>query len=139
MGKGSGIVVLKKFGDNYKVLCLYGEDKKSIRTYDMTKGTIDKGEDPFDTAIRETYEEAGIRNVKFEWGKKSLDKNSVVMFVATTSDEPVIRPNPKSGVIEHDGFEWNEFSAAYVLMPNYLKPFITWAERISRGEKDVKI
>ena len=29
------------------------------------------------------------------------------MFLAETPDTPEIVANPKSGIIEHDGFEWN--------------------------------
>jgi 8-oxo-dGTP pyrophosphatase MutT (NUDIX family) len=137
--KGAGIVVLKKENDDYRVLCLYEENKKGVRKYDMTKGAIDKGEEPFQTATRETREEAGIKKVKFKWGRAFLNKNGIVMYIATTKDTPKITPNPTSGIIEHDGYEWNSFESAYILMPDYLKPFVTWAESIVKGEKDVKI
>lgn len=139
MPKGSGVVVLKKIDGEYKVLCLFEENKKGLRKYDMTKGTIDKGENPFETAIRETREEAGLEKIKFNWGKVSLETGGIKMFIATTKDTPKIRPNPKSGIIEHDGFEWNSFEVAYILMPDFLKPFITWAESIVQGDKDVKV
>ena len=132
---GSGVVVLGEFDNEYKVLCLYKENKKGIRKYDLTKGKVDKGETEFQAAVRETYEEAGVKNLFFKWGKKSLTKDGITMYVALTTDEPGISKNPESGIYEHDGFEWNYFKAAHILLPDYLKPFVTWAEKISTRGK----
>ena len=62
--KSSGIVVVKDYGDEYKVLCL----KRSDGSYDLTKGQSEEGESLFDTAVRETEEESGISDLRFEWG-----------------------------------------------------------------------
>lgn len=139
MSGGAGVVVVKKIGKEYKVLCLFENKKSDKRKYDLTKGAIDSGEGVFSTATRETYEEAGIRNLKFRWGRCFLKSGGITMFLAETPDTPEIVANPKSGIIEHDGFEWNQFETAYVLMPKYLKPFILWANKIINGELDVKI
>ena len=136
---GAGVVVLKKFGNEYKMLCLYKENKKGIRSYDLTKGKIDKGESDYQTAIRETYEESGIKNLSFEWGNVKLSKDSITMFIASTSDVPKISKNPHSGIYEHDGFEWNSPDVAYVLLPSFLKPFATWTKKIIKGGNHVKI
>jgi len=136
---GAGVVVLKKIENEYKILCLYSENKKGIRKYDLTKGKIDKGESEFETAVRETYEEAGIKNLNFKWGRQNLRKDNIIMFIATTSDTPKILKNPDSGVYEHDGFEWNSPSVAYILLPVFLKPFATWAKKIIEGDNNVKI
>lgn len=136
---GAGVVVLKKFDNEYKILCLYTENKKGIRKYDLTKGKVDKGESEFEAAVRETYEEAGIKNLKFKWGRARLNKDKVTMFIAVTNDMPKILKNPESGDYEHDGFEWNSPDVAYVLLPGFLKPFATWAKKIIKGGKSVKI
>jgi len=135
----AGVVVLKKIKDVYKVLCLYKEDQRGIRKYDLTKGKVDKGESNFQAAVRETYEESGIKNIQFIWGKESLTKDTVTMYVAVTNDEPKISKNPESGILEHDGFEWNDFEVAYILLPDFLKPFIIWAENQTKRSKNVKI
>lgn len=135
----AGIVVLKKFEEEYKVLCLYSENKKGIRKYDLTKGKVDKGETDFQAAIRETYEEAGIKNLRFEWGNVKFHRDTVTMFIAVTDDEPVILKNPESGILEHDGYEWNSFDVAYILLPSFLKPFATWASNTTIGGNHVKI
>jgi len=135
---GAGIVVLKRFGNDYKVLCLYEEKRKTgIRKYDLTKGAVDKGESFIQAAIRETYEESGVKNLNFKWGKRSLEKGKIRMFIAETNDDPKLLKNPKTGNYEHDGFEWNDFDPAFVLMPSYLKPFIKWATKIVNGDKNV--
>ena len=136
---GSGVVVLKKFKNEYKMLCLYCENKKGIRKYDLTKGKVDKGETSFQAATRETYEEAGVKNLDFKWGYKKLEKDSITMFIAVTNDNPAILKNPHSGVYEHDGFEWNNLDVAHVLLPGFLKPFAVWAKKITKGDKNVKI
>ena len=136
---GAGVVVLKKFEDEYKMLCLYSENKKGIRKYDLTKGKIDEGESEFEAAVRETYEEASIKNLKFEWGRARLNKGKIIMFIAVTNDVPKILKNPKSGDYEHDGFEWNSPDVAHILLPGFLKPFAIWAKKIIKGGKSVKI
>tara|TARA_Y100000022_G_scaffold199178_1_gene211057 strand:+ start:459 stop:881 length:423 start_codon:yes stop_codon:yes gene_type:complete len=136
---GAGVVVLKKFKDEYKVLCLYKENKKGIRKYDLTKGKIDKNESSFQAAVRETYEEAGVKNLKFEWGDVSFHRDSITMFIAVTDDNPLILKNPESGIYEHDGCEWNSFDVSYILLPEFLKPFVTWAKKIVEGGRHVKI
>ena len=136
---GAGVVVLKRFKDEYKILCLYSENKKGIRKYDLTKGKVDKGESEFEAAVRETREEANIRNLKFEWGRKKLRKDNIIMFIAVTEDTPKILKNPKSGDYEHDGFEWNSLEVANVLLPGFLKPFAIWAKKTIEGGKSVKI
>ena len=136
---GAGVVVLKEFGDEYKILCLYKENKKGIRKYDLTKGKVDKGESELQTAVRETYEESGVQNLRFEWGNISFNRDSITMFIAVTDDDPSISKNPESGEYEHDGFEWNSIEVSYILLPDYLKPFATWASKIIKGGKHVKI
>ena len=136
---GAGVVVLKRFEDEYKVLCLYKENKKGIRKYDLTKGKVDEGETDFQAAVRETYEEAGISRLNFEWGRVKMHKETITMFIAVTDDEPAISKNPESGIYEHDGFEWNDIDVAYILLPDFLKPFIVWARNKINGGRHVKI
>jgi 8-oxo-dGTP pyrophosphatase MutT (NUDIX family) len=135
----AGIVVLKKIEEEYKVLCLFKENKKGIRKYDLTKGKVDKGETIFKAAIRETYEESGVKNISFKWGKNCLNKDTITMYVAETGDIPKISKNPESGIFEHDGFEWNSFEVAYILLPDFLKPFVIWAENKVKRSNNVKI
>ena len=136
---GAGVVVLKKFEGEYKMLCLYTENKQGIRKYDLTKGKIDKGESEFEAAVRETYEESGIKNLRFKWGRALLSKGKITMFIAVTDDMPKILKNPESGDYEHDGFEWNSIDVSQVLLPVFLKPFAIWAKKIIEGGKNVKI
>lgn len=136
---GAGIVVFKMIEGEYKVLCLYEENDAGIRKYDLTKGSIDKGETALETAIRETYEESGISDLYFRWGKSFLKSGGITMFLAETNDNAIIQKNPVTGKLEHSGFEWNYPDVAYVLMPEYLKPFVSWARDKIKGDKNVKI
>ena len=41
---------------------------RCYRNWDFPKGLVEVGEDPFETARRETVEETSINNLKFSWG-----------------------------------------------------------------------
>ena len=66
---GAGIVVVRKIDGEYKVLGLW-----SRGGYDIPKGHVEEGEGVFDTAIRETEEEASITDLYFKWGNKIFFK-----------------------------------------------------------------
>ena len=117
MINGAGIVVLKR----NKGLC------------DLPKGRVDQGEKPFATALRETKEEAGITKLDFIWGKKSKRLSNLIFFIATTEQTPKITKNPKSGIYEHDSFEWMSIPEAKEKVTNYLNEAIMWAEEVVNG------
>ena len=61
---GAGVILMAYDGDEPKILGLIGDVKhrqKHGATYDLPKGTRDKGESMIRCAIRETYEETGVR------------------------------------------------------------------------------
>ena len=49
---GAGIIVVKKFNNEWKVLGMWARGG-----YDIPKGHIEDGDDVFETALRETKEE----------------------------------------------------------------------------------
>jgi len=64
----AGLVVIQ---DN-KIMLVHPTGSPWWGTYSIPKGAVDKGEDPFETAIRETLEETGIK-IKKKHIDRSLD------------------------------------------------------------------
>jgi len=59
--------------------------------------------------------------------------DSLCVYIAITEQEVEITPNPKSGIIEHLGYEWMDIeSAKNADWCEYLKSAVHWA--ISRLE-----
>lgn len=125
---GAGIVVVRKKKGNWQVLCLIKDGE-----YDLPKGHIEDGEEPFEAALRETEEEASITDLNFKWGKVSkVTNNRLVMFLAQTSQEGHVAPNPETKKLEHEKVEWVSFDQAKSGALDFLIPSLEWAEsRIS--------
>ena len=124
--ESAGIVILKQFGNTWKVLVL----KDTKGRFDITKGLVEKGETHLEAALREASEEAGIflKKEDFLWGFDSLSYGKGRAFVAATRQMPVILPNPVSKEFEHESWEWLSFKEAKNIVIDYLKPSIVWAE-----------
>jgi 8-oxo-dGTP pyrophosphatase MutT (NUDIX family) len=126
---GAGIVVIRKFDDEYKILGLrlYGK-------YDLPKGKIENGEDAITAAIRETAEESSISDLSFNWGLISYQTGPVTIFLAETSQDPKIIKNPESGIFEHHGTKWLTWKEAEASLYVYLRGAATWAKSIVMDE-----
>jgi len=124
---GCGIVVVRKFSNSWKILGL-----KDGGEYDLTKGHREKNETALECAIRETEEESGIRfnDLNFQFGDITFSVPNVLFFIASTTCNPVIRPNPETGIIEHDSADWLSFEEMEALCFPYLKPAVLWAKGI---------
>ena len=120
---GAGIIVLRKFGNEFKVLCL--QDKDAL---DLTKGGVGPGETRLQAAIRETYEESSIHELAFQWGLEPYFCRNIAMFIASTSQDPEVLPNPESGEYEHTAAYWLSFGEAKALIKPWLRPAIIYAE-----------
>ena len=115
----SGIIVFRNNYNHPEILGLIALPKVRKRTkgtYDIPKGSIDKGETPLEAAKRECFEESGLRPKLIG----EVDSDSVI----------VIASNPHSGEVEHEGYEWISIKKAKKECLNYLKPFIVDAEKI---------
>ena len=121
--QSAGIVVIRNFDEEYKVLVLY--DKKK---FDLPKGHINPAEDFLSAARRETFEEASISNLDFRWGTEYFDTEKSRFFLASTTDDPYIRRNPSSGQFEHLGCSWLSFRSALRSLPMWMRPAIIWAK-----------
>ena len=125
----AGVIVLKRYPDCYRILGLriYG-------SFDLPKGGIDYGEDVFEAALRETQEECGITDLNFEWGYGSCQARNITLFLASTNETPIIRPNPKTGEFEHHAARWLTLTEAESMLHPYLRTVIPWI-RQKTGEK----
>lgn len=127
---GAGFILYKYFEDGPKVLALippreYQEKSKGL--YDIPKGKIDPGESPRECAFRESWEEAGIKisNNMILGGPLEIDELHI--WIAQVFSDPVIRPNPVTGIIEHDDWQWLPKEEMALNCFGYLKPFIEWS------------
>lgn len=82
--------------------------------WDFPKGNIELGEDEFQTARREVYEETGIDEIEFvkgfisniEYYYRRSDKlvhKRVIFYLAKANTRDVILSS------EHDGYSWNDY------------------------------
>lgn len=126
---GAGFVVVKKFGDEWKVLGLQTEDD-----YDLPKGRMDSadGGDLFRNACRECYEECDISITpkNLLWGSEPIKINHLTIFLAATNQVPRIKRNEKSGIYEHLGADWLSWEEIENLISPALLPAIYWAKNI---------
>jgi|TARA_R110001583_G_scaffold40469_1_gene129255 8-oxo-dGTP pyrophosphatase MutT (NUDIX family) len=124
----AGVVVVKKDNVGWKYLALV----KDTGEYDIPKGIREEGESNIECALRETYEESSISLSEndFKWGMISTGYGMGVAFIATTSQTPIIKPNPETGEIEHQSFKWVHFKDMIKNVQEFLKPAILWAENI---------
>ena len=119
-------------------LCLI--DDKNL--YDIPKGSIDPGESYLNCAIRETQEESGLEFVDFV--EISDDYNhfgdSLAIFLGKLKPNVllnksiVIKPNPKTKILEHKGFKFLSLKNTLNKTPDYLKEVFTYYDNFIRDK-----
>jgi 8-oxo-dGTP pyrophosphatase MutT (NUDIX family) len=122
---GAGIIVVRKFNGRWKVLGL-----KKDGIYDIPKGGIDPGESTLHTALRETQEEAGIQDLKFTWGYRTIVNSELTTFLAESDEDPFVVPNPETGIMEHESAHWLEWNDLYNNTLEFVQPAVSWAKGI---------
>ena len=132
--RSAGFILVQLRNDSYKVLGLYVN-----QSVDVPKGHVEEGETDLEAAIRECEEESGIviKKENMKWGKASIiikrPYKDVILFIAETKDDPVIKKNPVSGIYEHDGYKWMSWREIYDMSNKYLKPAIIWAKNKTKN------
>jgi bis(5'-nucleosidyl)-tetraphosphatase len=119
-----GIVVVKKFGNKWRPLSLIVGSK-----LDIPKGKIEEGENTLEAAIRETFEESGIYDLNFLWGKESFRVKNMVVYLASTTQEAKILPNPVTGRMEHDSWKWMDWDDMISRSSPKIAHSLAWAKR----------
>ena len=127
---GAGVVVVRKFDDEYRVLGL-----RLFGRYDLPKGKIEDNEDAITAAVRETEEEASISDLKFNWGLETYQTGPITIFLAETCQDPKVIKNPESGIFEHHGTKWLTWEEAEASLYVYLRASIPWAKSIIMNDQ----
>lgn len=106
----AGFIIFRRTQEGIKYLLLY----KGGTYWNFPKGHFEAGETDLDTALRETYEETGLKKsdlkiipgfktyekFSFQQGDKIIYKNLVLYLAETEKEEIKIIPR------EHFGFAW---------------------------------
>ena len=92
--------------------------------YDLPKGGIKRGESTLDCAKRECEEESGIIISNSDIIGPSISSDGLTIFPAITNQNPCIKKNPETGVLEHESAVWLTRSEIEKLCLDYLKPAI---------------
>ena len=108
----AGIIVYRKEKDKIKYLLLQAKFKSEF--WGFTKGNVEKGEKPEQTALCEAGEEAGLKDIKLLPGFKQkinwfykregklVSKEAIYFLGETKTNEVKISE-------EHTGFAWCDF------------------------------
>ena len=121
-----------------KILYLVLKDFRN--KYDFTKGTIDKGEEVFKCAIRETYEESNLDSFDFEkiYNPITINKN-LVMFLGKIKHETMLqrnniiklKVNKHINSPEHKSYKFLSYEDILDIdLYLYLFPYLTEAQKI---------
>ena len=104
------------------------EQKRNNGIYDIPKGRREENETPYECALRECYEEAGLIPDKVLAGP--YVKSKCWVWVAHCDSIPEIKINPSIGEKEHLGYRWLTIDDLCNNSLNYLKPCLIWAKNI---------
>lgn len=133
----AGVVIVRKEGRDWKYLFL-----RAYNNWDFPKGMVEQGEDPIESAKRESEEEAGISDLNFKWGLVFKEtepyagpfnrkKKIARYYLAETSQEKVtFAINPEMGKPEHHEYRWLDHEELIKLSPKRLLPVIEWAKHL---------
>jgi 8-oxo-dGTP pyrophosphatase MutT (NUDIX family) len=108
--KVAGFIVFRRTEEGIKFLLLY----KGGTYWNFPKGHFESGETGLETALRETYEETGLKKsdlkiipefrayekFSFPFGNQIIYKNLILYLAETNKEEIKIAPR------EHFGFGW---------------------------------
>lgn len=79
----------EKTGDTFAMFMMPSEEKYGGMVFQIAKGRIEDGENPFETAIRESEEELGLRRDNIKWVKKCglfLDTHHIYIAEVNSMD-----------------------------------------------------
>jgi len=116
--KSSGIIVFRKEKNKIFYLLLYKKANPPYKeAWDFPKGNVEKGEDEIKAAKRETFEETGIKSLKFipDFREKikifyrkgdKLVLKEIIFYLAETKTKRV------KISFEHNDYAWLPFQKA---------------------------
>ena len=127
MQLSAGIIVVRQENNHWLYLLL-----RAYNYWDFPKGLVEEGETPFEAARRETFEETGIQDLFFRWGKVFREtepynngRKIARYYLAETPGSAVtFSVNPEIGRPEHHEYRWVEVNEAKKLVADRLHPVI---------------
>ena len=129
---GAGFILVKMIDNEPKLLGLVGLEKwqkKSSGKYDIPKGTIDRNEGVWEAAVRECFEETGIKVNKEEVISGPMTSGFLTVWLAHTNQQPIISANPVTGKKEHLGYDWLPAKDLWMNCFDFLCEFVEWGEK----------
>jgi 8-oxo-dGTP pyrophosphatase MutT (NUDIX family) len=130
--RSAGFIIVRRSDRGWDVLGLRVWGK-----IDIPKGHVEPGESDFDAALRECEEEAGLvvdPSHDMMWGNIShvseRPHKDVIIYLASTEQEPEIKRNPETKQYEHDGYHWLSWEEMKRRCYPYLYDSIVWAQNI---------
>ncbi|MEO1765935.1 bis(5'-nucleosyl)-tetraphosphatase [Thiobacter aerophilum] len=128
----AGVVVVRQEPDGWRFLLL-----RAWRNWDFPKGAVEAGETPLAAAVRETAEEAGLRDLDFRWGEDYVEtgpygprRKISRYYLAQTATRDIHLPvSPELGHPEHHEWRWVTLEEARRLVSPRLLPVLQWAAR----------
>lgn len=128
----AGVAVARRAAGGWRLLIL-----RAYRNWDFPKGGVEPGETPLQAAIRETREESGIDDLRFNWGEGYCDtapygprQKVARYFLAETGQIQLTLPiSPELGRPEHDEWRWVSFAQAQRLLPPRLQEVLAWVRQ----------
>ena len=110
---------------------------RAFSNWDFPKGMSETGESPMETALRETGEEAGITDMRFEWGERYKEtgpynrgKIARYYLAQTETAEVEMGISPETGEPEHHEFRWMDFNEAYDISAPRVRDVVIWARQV---------
>jgi len=119
---GAGVVVLQNKRGKPHVLGLLFKGK-----YDFPKGKKEDSESDLDCARRECWEEASISRFTLLPVDPIILEDRLTLFLATTSQDAHIMPNPSTGYVEHEEVRWFPLDGTFNDFKEYLQVACQWA------------
>lgn len=136
MQLSAGIIIVRYEKGQWLYLLL-----RAYNYWDFPKGEVESGENPLETALRETREETGLSGLSFEWGEDFREtepyrngRKIARYYLAETEEAAVRLPvNPELGRPEHHEYRWVPIAELQQLVPDRMQPIISWAEKKITG------
>lgn len=107
---------------------------RAFNYWDFPRGCSNKGESPFQTAIREFHEETAIEKVSFPWGDEFRETPPYARgkiaryYIGSVKTKKVsLLPNPEHGEVEHHEYRWVTYDEARILLAERVRPILDWA------------
>lgn len=129
----AGVVVVRRFDGTAHYLLL-----RAYNYWDFPKGTVEKGEDPLEAALREVREETTLTELVFRWGYDYREtpiygrgKVARYYLAECPRGEVSLPVNPELSRPEHHEYRWLDYSTARSRLVPRLQAILQWANKLT--------